>query len=146
MQPELSYHGCNCIGWTYDLSGRLTSATQLKGIKIFRNPEMSLIPIALAQFGPLLFLNFSKDCKLDKNGQTNNNSQLIANSADLRGFLGEAGDQLHREGVIDPYAAEVACSPSKYVFVKRRSYVMKCNWKAFADNYLDGGYHVPFAH
>jgi phenylpropionate dioxygenase-like ring-hydroxylating dioxygenase large terminal subunit len=23
---------------------------------------------------------------------------------------------------------------------------IKCNWKVFCDNYLDGGYHVPFAH
>ena len=23
---------------------------------------------------------------------------------------------------------------------------MDCNWKVFCDNYLDGGYHVPFAH
>ena len=28
----------------------------------------------------------------------------------------------------------------------RREYRLRCNWKVFADNYLDGGYHVPFAH
>ena len=31
-------------------------------------------------------------------------------------------------------------------FVARREYHMGCNWKVFCDNYLDGGYHVPFAH
>ncbi len=27
-----------------------------------------------------------------------------------------------------------------------RTYDLTCNWKVFADNYLDGGYHVPIAH
>mgnify|MGYP002856253902 CR=1 FL=1 len=31
-------------------------------------------------------------------------------------------------------------------FVQRREYPLACNWKVFVDNYLDGGYHVPFAH
>ena len=35
---------------------------------------------------------------------------------------------------------------SSMKFVARRSYSLNCNWKVFADNYLDGGYHVPFAH
>lgn len=30
--------------------------------------------------------------------------------------------------------------------VARRSYALACNWKVFADNFLDGGYHVPVAH
>jgi choline monooxygenase len=29
---------------------------------------------------------------------------------------------------------------------ERRSYALQCNWKVFLDNYLDGGYHVPFLH
>jgi choline monooxygenase len=28
----------------------------------------------------------------------------------------------------------------------RRHYVFDCNWKVFVDNYLDGGYHVPYLH
>ena len=30
--------------------------------------------------------------------------------------------------------------------IERRTYDIKCNWKVFVDNYLDGGYHVPFLH
>ena len=30
--------------------------------------------------------------------------------------------------------------------LERRSYPLQCNWKVFIDNYLDGGYHVPFLH
>ena len=28
----------------------------------------------------------------------------------------------------------------------RRHYIFDCNWKVFVDNYLDGGYHVPYLH
>ena len=31
-------------------------------------------------------------------------------------------------------------------FVARREYRIRCNWKVYVDNYLDGGYHVPVAH
>jgi choline monooxygenase len=31
-------------------------------------------------------------------------------------------------------------------FVAHREYRLRCNWKVFVDNYLDGGYHVPIAH
>jgi choline monooxygenase len=29
---------------------------------------------------------------------------------------------------------------------ERRHYSFDCNWKVFVDNYLDGGYHVPYLH
>lgn len=35
---------------------------------------------------------------------------------------------------------------SELVHVERRMYDLRCNWKVFLDNYLDGGYHVPVAH
>jgi len=31
-------------------------------------------------------------------------------------------------------------------FVARRSYDLRCNWKVYVDNYLDGGYHVSVLH
>lgn len=34
----------------------------------------------------------------------------------------------------------------KFQFIKRVTYDVKCNWKIFIDNYLDGGYHVPSLH
>lgn len=30
--------------------------------------------------------------------------------------------------------------------VASREYRLRCNWKVFVDNYLDGGYHVPVLH
>ncbi|KAI4311890.1 hypothetical protein MLD38_036754 [Melastoma candidum] len=38
------------------------------------------------------------------------------------------------------------CLNSSLHFLHRREYIIKCNWKVFCDNYLDGGYHVPYAH
>src|SRR5207302_1597357 len=34
----------------------------------------------------------------------------------------------------------------KLHFAGRREWTLKCNWKVFVDNYLDGGYHVPYLH
>jgi choline monooxygenase len=31
-------------------------------------------------------------------------------------------------------------------FVERKTYNLNCNWKVFVDNYLDGGYHIKYAH
>lgn len=33
-----------------------------------------------------------------------------------------------------------------YKFHDQLSYDIKCNWKVFVDNYLDGGYHVNYVH
>ena len=30
--------------------------------------------------------------------------------------------------------------------MRRVEYPMRCNWKVFVDNYLDGGYHVEHLH
>jgi choline monooxygenase len=30
--------------------------------------------------------------------------------------------------------------------MERRHYTFDCNWKVFVDNYLDGGYHIPYLH
>jgi hypothetical protein len=39
----------------------------------------------------------------------------------------------------------VGMSDSSLVHITRREFVINCNWKVFADNYLDGGYHVSTA-
>ena len=50
--------------------------------------------------------------------------------------LGEGGRRMAAAGV----------DSESLRFVTRREYHVSCNWKVFCDNYLDGGYHVPFAH
>jgi choline monooxygenase len=34
----------------------------------------------------------------------------------------------------------------EFHWTERRTYTLRCNWKVFVDNYLDGGYHVPHIH
>ncbi|MBO0722820.1 MAG: aromatic ring-hydroxylating dioxygenase subunit alpha, partial [Blastocatellia bacterium] len=33
-----------------------------------------------------------------------------------------------------------------FLWLERRRYELACNWKVFVDNYLDGGYHIPYLH
>jgi len=35
---------------------------------------------------------------------------------------------------------------SMLYFHSRKEYTLRCNWKVYVDNYLDGGYHVPHLH
>jgi choline monooxygenase len=35
---------------------------------------------------------------------------------------------------------------SQLQWMESRRYELACNWKVFVDNYLDGGYHIPYLH
>ena len=61
--------------------------------------------------------------------------KLVSNGASLEEFLGE---DLTRQ--IQKLKLE------QLSWFERRSYTVRCNWKVFIDNYLDGGYHVPHIH
>ena len=107
---------CPYHGWTYDLDGRLRKALRLKTIEQFKASKVHLKSIAVQTMGPLIYFNF--------------------NSSDQ--------DLSHIEHIHHKYLA-----PTNYEtmeFVLRKTYNLKCNWKIFVDNYLDGGYHVPYAH
>ena len=56
----------------------------------------------------------------------------------------EAAEQL--APLLDAVAAAGGTPLKDLIFVRRRVYDLDCNWKVFVDNYLDGGYHVPYAH
>lgn len=34
----------------------------------------------------------------------------------------------------------------RFVWFTQEIFDLKCNWKVFVDNYVDGGYHIPYAH
>lgn len=107
---------CPYHGWTYDLDGRLRKALRLKSIEQFKASKVRLKTIAVQIIGPFVFLNFD------------------SLNTDLS----------HIEHIHHKYLA-----PSQYQtmeFVIRKTYHIKSNWKIFIDNYLDGGYHVPYAH
>ncbi|CAL5219950.1 g1882 [Coccomyxa viridis] len=110
---------CSYHGWEYGLNGRLRKAPGADGIRSFHADQIALQPIGVAMLGHLCFLHFGSE----------------------RGSL---QDQLGDDQLQDMAAAGIMDAGLRHVAT--RNYSLKCNWKVFADNYLDGGYHVPVAH
>ncbi|CAA7048834.1 unnamed protein product [Microthlaspi erraticum] len=111
---------CPYHGWTYSLSGSLLKATRMAEIENFASNEMGLKSLKVALWGPFVLL---KVAKAETDGS-------VASE-----WLGASVERLSQGGV-----------DSSLSFICRREYIIYCNWKVFCDNYLDGGYHVPYAH
>ncbi|GFP95369.1 choline monooxygenase chloroplastic, partial [Phtheirospermum japonicum] len=129
--PLLIYSGtkscfiCPYHGWTYGLDGALVKATRTSGIKKFKLNEMGLVPLKVAIWWPFALISF-KGVLPNKHVDTEN----VSNE-----WLGSAAEILSINRI-----------DTSLDYVCRRVYTLDCNWKAFCDNYLDGGYHVPYAH
>jgi choline monooxygenase len=108
---------CPYHGWRYRLNGELKSAPRVAGIEDFRREEFALPAIAVNEWGHLIFLHFGDN-------------------------VIPPVDQDFEE--LDELLEETRTSDLQ--FVERREYEIRCNWKVFVDNYLDGGYHVPVLH
>ena len=106
---------CGYHGWTYALDGSLISATEIEGVRDFRPQDFALAPVPTEEWFNLVFVN------------------LDPNAKPLRESLGD----LPRQAEKFPFTA--------MKLVERRSYDMKCNWKTYVDNYLEG-YHLPSVH
>jgi phenylpropionate dioxygenase-like ring-hydroxylating dioxygenase large terminal subunit len=106
---------CGYHGWTYGLDGALISAPEVEGVQDFKPEEFSLVPVRAEQWSNLLFINLDPDAE-----------PLVKS-------LGELPQQAARFGF-----------ESMKLF-ERRTYDMKCNWKTYVDNYLEG-YHLPSVH
>ncbi|XP_062164249.1 choline monooxygenase, chloroplastic isoform X1 [Alnus glutinosa] len=117
---------CPYHAWTYGLDGQLVKATRITGIQNFNVNEFGLIPIKVATWGPFVLLNL--DNEIFPPGEAD--SHIVASE-----WLGSCSNILSTNGV-----------DSSLSYVCRREYTIECNWKVFCDNYLDGGYHVPYAH
>merc|ERR1712218_399013 len=63
------------------------------------------------------------------------NSDNLEKKESLRNWLGKDEDELQKRKILDDMR-----------YVSTRKYVLKANWKAVCDNYLDGGYHLPYIH
>ena len=107
---------CPYHSWTYDLDGKLIHAPRLDGIQNFSKNDYGLTPIATEVIGPFVFL-----------------------------FFGDNPWDFHREFSVLKTKLEET-NYEKLRFAKRIVYDINCNWKVFVDNYLDGGYHVPYLH
>jgi choline monooxygenase len=106
---------CGYHGWTYDLNGKLISAPEFEDVQAFDPAEFTLTSVRTEQWSGLIFVN------LDPNAET------------LVQSLGEFARQAERFGF------------DQMKLFERRSYEMKCNWKTYVDNYLEG-YHLPSVH
>ena len=110
---------CPYHGWTYSLDGRLTRARKLVGIKDFEVRDFGLKPIASTTWGPFVFINLGND---SDPRELQRRLEPLKTKLDAIGFS------------------------TGMSFVCRQSYRIDCNWKICVDNYLDGGYHIEFAH
>jgi len=106
---------CGYHGWTYGLDGALISATEIEGVEGFRPEDFALAPVRTEEWFNLVFVN------------------LDANAPPLRESLGELPKQAEKF----PF--------QKMKLFERHTYDMKCNWKTYVDNYLEG-YHLPSVH
>jgi choline monooxygenase len=107
---------CPYHGWTYGLDGRLLGTPDFKGVCGFDPAATGLVPVEAAAWESFVFV------------------------------------RLEREGPsLDDWLAELAAPFAPLAlgslhWVERRRYAFECNWKVFVDNYLDGGYHIPYLH
>ena len=111
---------CQYHGWEYNLDGRLTKAVKLSGVSGFKAKDISLAPITLKFIGPFIF------------------GKVEAHNGNKTTFEDDYPNI--EEELFSGITA------SDYNFVTRKTYNLSCNWKVFADNYLDGGYHVSTIH
>ncbi|OAY65202.1 Choline monooxygenase, chloroplastic [Ananas comosus] len=118
---ECPYHG-----WTYGLDGELLKATRISGIKNFNKNNFGLKSINVGTWGPFVLVNLDQKIL---------NQQDITEDIVGKEWLGSASNLLSTNGI-----------DTSLKHVSRREYTIECNWKVFCDNYLDGGYHVPYAH
>jgi len=106
---------CGYHGWTYGLDGSLIHATEIEGVEGFRSEDFALAPVRTEEWFNLVFVNLDPDAPP----------------------LRESLDELPQQTAKFPF--------EKMELFERRTYDMKCNWKTYVDNYLEG-YHLPSVH
>jgi choline monooxygenase len=106
---------CRYHGWTYEEDGRLKSARDFGDAEEFDPAQFSLFPIRIACARGFVFVNFDE------------------NAAPLETALG-------------PFLQVAKDVPFEETrFFRRVQHEIGCNWKTYAENYLEG-YHIPFLH
>ena len=107
---------CPYHGWNYGLDGALKGMPEFDGVKNFERQQNGLLPVKADTWEKFVFVN------------------LDPQAAPLSDFLGGLVKRVAPLGV------------SRLHYFDSRTYDIACNWKVFADNFLDGGYHVPHLH
>ncbi|MFC7392132.1 aromatic ring-hydroxylating oxygenase subunit alpha [Scopulibacillus cellulosilyticus] len=121
-QIEQEEAGCKKIlqcpyhGWTFKLDGSLNKAPNFKNAPGFNPDEMGLRPVRVESEASLIFVN------------------LDENAAGLANIYKDFFNDIEQFSFLPQL---------KKSYVKTRT--IKCNWKAFIDNYLECD-HCPIAH
>ncbi len=106
---------CKYHGWTYKLDGSLRGVPKFKYAELFDKKEYGLSQLPVEIWEGFIFVR-----------------------------LGSQMEPLERQiGGITETVNPVRLADFK--FHSRISYEIKCNWKVYADNYLEG-YHIPHVH
>ncbi|MGI9165503.1 MAG: aromatic ring-hydroxylating oxygenase subunit alpha [Pyrinomonadaceae bacterium] len=118
---------CPYHGWTYSLEGELKGTPDFSGVCDFDRSANGLVPLETAVWESWVFVSI----KPNDRGRQPRNSALT----NLENFLGS------------DLISQIALLHLKNLhWMERRHYTFDCNWKVFVDNYLDGGYHIPYLH
>jgi choline monooxygenase len=107
---------CPYHGWTYKLDGSLANTPLFKDVCNFDKKQNGLKEVNVEVWESWVFVSLKED------------------PMPLQDFLGDLFHQLKPLNL------------QNMAFHKSVSYQLDCNWKVYVDNYLDGGYHVPFLH
>lgn len=83
---------CPYHGWRFNLDGRLTKATQTKGIQNFRAKDYSLKSIPARQLGPIVFLNFGGSEGEEEQGSFDESQSRFSERLYQNGFVPDLSD------------------------------------------------------
>ena len=108
---------CPYHGWTYSLEGELKGTPDFSGVCDFDRARNGLASAELAEWENWVFIKLSPE------------------GPRLKDFL-----------TTDLTEEITQIQLTNLHWFERRHYHFDCNWKVFVDNYLDGGYHVPYLH
>jgi len=106
---------CKYHGWTYKLDGSLRGVPKFKYAELFDKDDYGLSAIPVEIWDGLIFVRLGLEAE------------------PLSKQLGGIKESVHPLRISD------------FVFHSRVSYKLACNWKVYADNYLEG-YHIPHVH
>jgi choline monooxygenase len=106
---------CKYHGWTYRLDGMLRGVPHFNQVELFDKKDYGLTPVPFALWEGLVFIH-----------------------------LGERPDPI--ETTFTGIRERVAPTRLGALrFVRQVEYAVRCNWKVYVDNFLEG-YHVPYVH
>ncbi len=109
---------CPYHGWTYSLEGDLKGTPDFSGVCNFERSRNGLVPVETAVWEKWVFVRLEGACGERQEDFAGSDLTNRIRQLELK--------DLH--------------------WMERRHYTFDCNWKVFGDNYLDGGYHVPYLH